>query len=143
VTVPLNNPLLDKAATPTGLPYPNSTGPLNQGANDIKALALALDGRLAALEGGGFVKSGRVDRVIEGNGYLRLTVAESFFDWSAQGGGMLKPRAIVSVGIDQRFGLSTWDGAADGAGCLMQVWQLSGTKYGAGSTVAVYFACFK
>jgi len=139
----LNNPLLDKAATPSGLPYPVSTAPLNQGANDIKALALAIDPRLTLLEGKGFVKAGRVDRVIEGNGYLRLTVAESFFDWSAQGGGMLKPTAIVSVGIDQRFGLSTWDGAADGAGCLMQVWQLNGTKYGAGNTVAVYYACFK
>lgn len=35
--------LLD--ATPTGLPYPLSTDPANQGANAIKALALALDPR--------------------------------------------------------------------------------------------------
>ena len=31
--------------TPGGLPYPESTADLNQGANDIKALALALDQR--------------------------------------------------------------------------------------------------
>lgn len=31
--------------TPNGLPYPDSTDDLNQGANDIKALALALDAR--------------------------------------------------------------------------------------------------
>lgn len=32
-------------STPGGLPYPDSTDPANQGGNDIKALALALDGR--------------------------------------------------------------------------------------------------
>jgi len=31
--------------TPGGLPYPESTLDINQGANDIKALALALDSR--------------------------------------------------------------------------------------------------
>lgn len=31
--------------TPAGLPYPESTADFNQGANDIKALALALDSR--------------------------------------------------------------------------------------------------
>jgi hypothetical protein len=34
-----------RSLTPSGLPYPESTAPANQGANDIKALALALDGR--------------------------------------------------------------------------------------------------
>lgn len=37
------------STTPGGLPYPESTGPSNQGANDIKALALALDNRGGAL----------------------------------------------------------------------------------------------
>lgn len=31
--------------TPGGLPYPESTADFNQGANDMKALALALDSR--------------------------------------------------------------------------------------------------
>lgn len=33
------------ATTPNGLPYPLSSASLNQGANDIKALAIALDPR--------------------------------------------------------------------------------------------------
>lgn len=32
-----------RSITPKGLPYPESTADINQGANDIKALALALD----------------------------------------------------------------------------------------------------
>jgi hypothetical protein len=32
--------------TPLGLPYPEPSAPLNQGANDIKALALAVDNKL-------------------------------------------------------------------------------------------------
>lgn len=39
-----------QGTTPGGLPYPESTAPLNQGANDIKALALALDSRGAAVK---------------------------------------------------------------------------------------------
>jgi hypothetical protein len=39
-----NNAVLT-GATPGGLPYPESTDPLNQGANGIKALANALEGR--------------------------------------------------------------------------------------------------
>jgi hypothetical protein len=35
------------AATPGGLPYPVSSDPANQGANAIKALALAVDGAFA------------------------------------------------------------------------------------------------
>jgi hypothetical protein len=31
--------------TPGGLPYPETTADINQGANDVKALALALDSR--------------------------------------------------------------------------------------------------
>jgi hypothetical protein len=42
-----------QGTTAGGLPYPETSGPANQGANDIKALALALEGR-----GLGF-KSGR------------------------------------------------------------------------------------
>lgn len=34
-----------RGVTAGGLPYPESSGPLNQGANDIKALALALEAR--------------------------------------------------------------------------------------------------
>jgi hypothetical protein len=34
-----------QGVTTGGLPYPESTGPLQQGANDIKALALAVDAR--------------------------------------------------------------------------------------------------
>jgi hypothetical protein len=37
-------------ATPSGLPFPVSSGPANQGANDIKALALAVDPRLPAVK---------------------------------------------------------------------------------------------
>jgi len=33
------------AATPGGLPYPLSTDPLQQGANDVKALALAVEAK--------------------------------------------------------------------------------------------------
>ena len=35
-----------QSSTTAGLPYPESTAALQQGANDIKALALALDGRV-------------------------------------------------------------------------------------------------
>jgi hypothetical protein len=35
------------AVTPGGLPYPVSSDPANQGANDIKALALALDPKVS------------------------------------------------------------------------------------------------
>lgn len=42
--------------TTGGLPYPESTGALNQGANDIKALALAVEAR----GGGRFVQSGEL-----------------------------------------------------------------------------------
>lgn len=34
------------STTPLGLPYPESSDPLNQGANDIKALATAVDNKL-------------------------------------------------------------------------------------------------
>lgn len=37
-----------QGTTPKGLPYPESTDPLNQGANAIKALALAVDGQWTA-----------------------------------------------------------------------------------------------
>lgn len=37
---------VQQSGTPGGLPYPESTASLSQGANDIKALALALDARL-------------------------------------------------------------------------------------------------
>jgi hypothetical protein len=37
--------------TPKGLPYPESTDPLNQGANAIKALALAVDAQWTAGKG--------------------------------------------------------------------------------------------
>jgi hypothetical protein len=47
------------AATPGGLPYPISTDPANQGANAIKALALALD-------------------VAQGSPWLRLTPAAGY-----------------------------------------------------------------
>lgn len=43
-----------RSLTPNGLPYPESTADKNQGANDIKALALALDARGA----GKLVQSG-------------------------------------------------------------------------------------
>jgi len=42
--------------TPGGLPYPESTADFNQGANDIKGLALALESR----GGGRMVQSGQV-----------------------------------------------------------------------------------
>jgi hypothetical protein len=48
-------------STPNGLPYPESTDDLNQGANDIKALALALDpraGYIVEAGGGQFAVSG-------------------------------------------------------------------------------------
>ena len=46
----MTDPEFDVAVDPLGtttggLPYPESSAPLNQGANDIKALALALEGR--------------------------------------------------------------------------------------------------
>lgn len=46
MTDPDHDFVTDPLSTTTGgLPYPESSGPLNQGANDIKALALALEGR--------------------------------------------------------------------------------------------------
>jgi hypothetical protein len=36
---------MTRSITPGGLPYPESSAPANQGANDIKALALAVDAR--------------------------------------------------------------------------------------------------
>jgi hypothetical protein len=46
----MTDPEFDVAVDPLGtttggLPYPETSAPLNQGANDIKALALALEGR--------------------------------------------------------------------------------------------------
>lgn len=41
----LGNDAVLQGTTPSGLPYPESSDPLNQGANAIKALALALDGK--------------------------------------------------------------------------------------------------
>ena len=42
----MSTPTPDPQGTTTGgLPYPESSGASNQGANDIKALALALEGR--------------------------------------------------------------------------------------------------
>lgn len=70
---PNNDLITDPLSLTTGgLPYPESTGPLNQGANDIKALALALQSR----GGGAFTQSGRTSvSVAAGNATLTFPVA--------------------------------------------------------------------
>lgn len=117
------------ANTAKGAPYPVGTDHLVDGDNAIKALA-----DWATTD---FIKSSRIDRVIEGNGYLRLTPAESFFPTTNPA-----PAAIVGTGINEQF-RPTWDGLADGGGCLLKVYKPDNTQWPAGSSVAIHYAAYR
>lgn len=113
------------ASTSDGLPYPLGTDKVRDGDNAIAALAAAIS-QLSR-----WVKAGRADRTIEGNGYLRLTPAESFPSGKA-------PASITAIGINEQF-RPAWDGTVDGGGSLLRVYKPDGSQWPAGSLVAVYF----
>jgi hypothetical protein len=117
------------AKTAMGAPYPAGTDHLVDGDDAIKALAEWASAEL--------VKAGRVDRAIEGNGYLRLTPAECFFPTVNQ-----IPISITAIGINEQF-RPTWNGSADGGGALLTVYKPDNTAWGAGSTVAIYYAAYR
>lgn len=117
------------ATATRGAPYPVGTDQVKDGDNAIQALA--------EWAGGDFIKSGRVDRTIEGNGYLRLTPAESFFTSTPA-----QAAAITAIGINEQY-RPFWGGDADGAGCLLKVYKPDNTPWPAGSTVAIYYAAYR
>lgn len=117
------------ATTSRGAPYPVGTDKVRDGDNAIQALA-----EWASTD---FIKAGRVDRVIEGNGYLRLTPAESFFTSNPA-----QAVAITAIGINEAF-RPTWDGTVDGSGCLLKVWKPDNTQWPPGATVAIYYAAHR
>lgn len=116
------------ATTSKGAPYPVGTEPVRDGDNAIQALA--------EWASNDFIRSGRVDRAIEGNGYLRLTNTEVFF-------AGVKPSAIHGTGINLTFAIVTWDGTADGGGALLKVYSDAGVVAGPGAFVAVYYSAFR
>lgn len=116
--------------TPDGLPYAVGTDLVRDGDNVIAALAAAISGLSR------WVKVGRVDREIEGNGFLRLLVSEA---WPSN----KVPAAVIPVGIDGRF-RAHWDGSVDGSGCLLRVFDpVTSNQYGPGSSVAIYFVAVR
>lgn len=117
------------ATTSDGLPYPLGTDLVRDGDNAIQALAVAI-AQLAR-----WVKAGRVDRQIEGNGFLRLTPAEA---WPSG----KQPTSITAIGINEQF-RPVWDGSVDGGGCLLKVLKTDNTAWPAGATVAIYFIALR
>lgn len=117
------------ATTSRGAPYPVGTDLVRDGDNAIQALA-----EWASSD---FIKSGRVDRAIEGNGFLRLSASESFFTSVPP-----QPVSITAIGINEQF-RPTWDGTSDGGGCLLRVYKTDNTQWPAGATVAIYYAAYR
>lgn len=117
------------ATTSDGLPYPVGTDLVRDGDNAIQALAVAI----AQLSR--WIKAGRVDRVIEGNGYLRLTNTEA---WPS---GKV-PASITAIGINEQF-RPTWGGDTDGSGCLLKVYKPDNTAWPPGATVAIYYVAVR
>ena len=117
------------AYTTDGLPYPVGTDLVRDGDNVIAALANSIT------QLGRWIKAGRVDTTIEGNGNARIPRALSFPSDQV-------PAAIVATGIDHRF-VPKWGGLADGSGVLLPVYDEHGAIYAAGYPVAFYFICFR
>ena len=86
--------------TPNGLPYPESTAPLNQGANDIKALATALD---PTLKVDPFVWVARLGSQVNAGTYLfQLVKSDPRAGWNLANGWYVVPvsgyyQALVHV----------------------------------------------
>lgn len=113
--------------TGQGAPYPEGTDKVRDGDNAIKSLAT-----WASYD---MIKKGRVDRQIEGNGYLRIHSAEC---WFTNG----QPGVIVAMGINEQF-RPTWDGTADGGGVLLKVYKTDNTQYPPGAGVAIYWTAYR
>ena len=119
--------------TPNGLPYPDPTDPVTAGADDIRRLAESVNGWIDQLAAWNtLTKSGRFDRAVESNGYLRLLAEEVFFPSGP-------PASIVVMGVNPA-NIFFWDGTMDGAGALLGVY--TGAGFAAqppGTVVAGYY----
>lgn len=121
--------------TPSGRTRLPTLGDVPDIPADLLNLAYDLEMLVDAQHPNKWIKRGRVDRKIEGNGNLRITDTECFFNGSP-------PGTLILNGIDERF-YAAWNGQTDGSGCLVGVWTLNGTRYGSGLTVAANYVAIR